>query len=77
MNTGSNNESSAIFSERVGDVSIRMMFDIRNRKKKDNDKFPLCIRFVLNGSRTYYRLGESYSEEVLKAIRLSRETNVL
>lgn len=71
MNTGSNNESSAIFSERVGDVSIRMMLDIRNRKKKDNDKFPLCIRFVLNGSRTYYRLGESYSEEELKAIRLS------
>jgi len=68
-----NNESSEIFRERIGDVSIRMMLDIRNRNKKESgdDTFPLCIRFVLNGKRSYYRLGESFSEKELRAIRLS------
>lgn len=72
-NDSANAESSAIFSEKVGDVSIRMMLDIRNRKQKDPDdiEFPLCIRFVLDGKRSYYRLGESFTEEELKAIRLS------
>jgi len=72
-NDSTNAESSAIFSEKVGDVSIRMMLDIRNRKQKEPDdmEFPLCIRFVLDGKRSYYRLGESYTEEELKAIRLS------
>lgn len=62
-----------MFSERVGDVSIRMMLDIRNRFKKEvgDDMFPLCIRFVLNGKRSYYRLGESFSEKEIMYIRLS------
>ena len=66
-------DSSALFSERVGDVSIRLMLDIRNRKLKNpqDDAFPLCIRFVMDGKRTYYRLGEQFTEEELKAIRLS------
>lgn len=68
-----NSESSALFSERVGDVSIRMMLDIRNRKDKDSEdeSLPLCIRFVLNGKRSHYRLGENFSEREMRTIRLS------
>lgn len=69
----SNSESSVIFSERIGNVSVRMMLDIRNRimRKETNPSFPLCIRFVQDGKRLYYRLGEEYTEKELKAIRLS------
>ena len=68
-----NRDSSAIFSERVGDVYIRMMLDIRNRAKNytEHTPIPLCIRFVLDGKRAYYRLGEQYTEDELVAIRLS------
>lgn len=68
-----NRDTSTIFTERVGDVSIRMMLDIRNRKLKDpkDDSFPLCLRFVLGGQRYHYKLGEQFTEEELKAIRLS------
>lgn len=68
-----NNESSAIFSERIGNVSIKMMLDIRNRKERweATPAFPLCIRFVQDGKRLYYRLGEQYTEKELKSIRLS------
>lgn len=73
MPVKTNNESSVIFSERIGNVSIKMMLDIRNRKDKDDahPSFPLCIRFVQDGKRLYYRLGEQYTEKELKAIRLS------
>lgn len=73
MQAKTNNESSVIFSERIGNVSIKMMLDIRNRKDKTEAMpvFPLCIRFVQDGKRLYYRLGEQYSEKELKAIRLS------
>lgn len=68
-----NKQPSALFSERVGKISIRMMLDIRNRKTMigDDPVLPLCIRFVQDGKRLYHRLGEQYTEKELKAIKLS------
>ena len=71
--TKENKQPSALFSERVGKISIRMMLDIRNRKTMigDDPVLPLCIRFVQDGKRLYHRLGEQYTEKELNAIKLS------